>query len=209
MDIVLGIVAVAIGALVCGAGPRFHTLTLPVGAFISGAAAGASGIGALLGDGVLARTLAIIVGLVIGAIAARIAHTVWHAGMILIAGLLGGMLCAAIAHALGVDAEWLLLTIGLVGAAACMVVANANHFPVYIVVGETALTGALLALAGLLLILDEIDLREIATGAIWRYMAAHTLPWLILAPGTVAGIVIQLAAARREALTEGHQAHAT
>jgi hypothetical protein len=166
MDMMLGLLLTLAGVAIGALGLRIHEITLPLGAFLAGLAGGATLVSSLLGHGFLSTTLGLVVGLLLGIISAATAHFFWYAGVVLTAGLAGGVLGAAIAAAVEIENEWLLLTIGLICTAACILAAITVHYPVYIVIAETSLVGGILAVAGSLLILDRIDRDEIGTGAL-------------------------------------------
>lgn len=85
MDILLGILAVIIGAAVCLIGLRLFFLLLPIWGFVVGFLGGAALVTWLFGDGFLSTTLGIVVGIVLGIVGALISYFFWYFGVILAA----------------------------------------------------------------------------------------------------------------------------
>jgi hypothetical protein len=94
---------------------------------------------------------------------------------VLTAGLAAGILGATIVATFGMENRWLLRMVGLTCASGCIAVPEVFNYPAHIAVVETALIGAILALTGVVLSLDEIDREKVGTGAVRAYLADH--PW--------------------------------
>ncbi|MGH2616780.1 MAG: DUF4203 domain-containing protein, partial [Thermomicrobiales bacterium] len=199
MQILIGLIIGVIGLAVCFFGLRFWFILLPVFGAIIGFFVGARVMQDLFGTGFLATTTSWIVGIIVGLAFALLSWFVWYAGAIIMAGAVGASLFSGILHALFTN-PWgaVLFIVALIGAVIFAVGALVLNLPVYIVIVNSALGGASLAIAGLLTLLGNITTVELANGSMVavvdeaRFQGAGwlwVLLWIILA---VAGIWYQL-----------------
>lgn len=202
MDIVFGLLAIAIGAAVCFAGLRLWFWLLPVLGFVVGFLGGAALVTWLFGDGFLSTTLGIVVGLVVGIGASLISYLWWYIGAILAAGSAGSMLGTTLFAAIGIDSSVALFIVGFIFAAVFIIGALLLALPIYVVVINTAIAGATIAIAGLLLLFNQVDRGEIGTLAAWTQIHENWLLWLVWVVLAGAGIAAQLSMIRRVVLPE-------
>ena len=199
MEFLVGIILALIGLAVCFFGLRFWFILLPVFGAVTGFFVGARVMQDLFGTGFLSTTVSWIVGIVVAVVFALLAWYVWYAGAIILAGAVGASLFSGILHALFTN-PWggVLFIVALIGAIIFAVGALVLNLPIYIVIVNSALAGASLAIAGLLTIFGTIEVVELANGATlavvnetklgsasWLWVLA----WIVLA---VAGIYYQL-----------------
>ena len=199
MEILVGIILALIGLAVCFFGLRFWFILLPVFGAVAGFFVGARVMQDIFGTGFLSTTVSWIVGVVVAIVFALLSWYVWYAGAIIMAGAVGASLFSGILHALFTN-PWggLLFIVALIGAIIFAVGALMLNLPIYIVIVNSALAGASLAIAGLLTIFGTIEVVELANGAAlavvnetklgsasWLWV----LTWLVLAS---AGIYYQL-----------------
>jgi hypothetical protein len=202
MDVLLGILALIFGVSVALAGLWLFSLMLPVWGFIAGFLIGAGAVTALAGDGFLATTLGVVVGLIAGIAFALISWFYWYFSVVLAAATAGGVLGASLFATFGVESEWALFFIALVFAVIFAIGAVLLNFPVYLVIVSTAMAGSAIAIGGLLLILDKIDREQIGTGALWRRLDDNLILWLLWIVAAAIGIVFQLSARERAILPD-------
>ena len=166
MEILIGIILALIGLAVCFFGLRFWFILLPVFGGITGFFVGARVIQDIFGTGFLSTATSWIVGIVAGLAFALLAYFVWYAGAIIMAGAVGASLFSGILHALFAN-PWgvVLFIVALIGAVIFAVGALVLNLPIYIVIINSALAGASLAIAGLLTIFGTIQVVELANGA--------------------------------------------
>jgi hypothetical protein len=192
VDILVGILAVLIGLAVAAAGLRVFFILLPIWGFVVGFLAGAAGVTAIFGDGFLSTTLGIVIGLIVGLIFAVISYLFWYIGVLAAAGAAGAAFGSGLFAAIGVDADWLLFIIGLVFLALFVIAALFINFPTWVVVVSTAMSGAAIVLAGLMLIFDKIDREDLGTGVAWDKIADNWWIWLIWLVGAALGMGAQI-----------------
>jgi hypothetical protein len=198
-QLIIGILLVLIGLAVCFFGLRFWFILLPIFGAVAGFWIGARAVQELFGQGFLATTTSWIVGILVAIGLALLSWFIWYAGAIIMAGAVGASLFSGIVHALFTDPwGWALFIIALIGAVIFAIIALALNLPIYIVIVDSALGGAALAVAGVLTLMGSITVVELANGAALavvdeaRFQGAGwlwVLLWIILA---VVGIFFQL-----------------
>jgi hypothetical protein len=198
MEILVGIILALVGLAVCFFGLRFWFILLPVFGAVTGFIVGARLMQDLFGTGFLSTATSWIVGIVVAVVFALLAWYVWYAGAIILAGAVGASLFTGILHAIN-NQPWGLLTfiVALIGAVIFAVGALMLNLPIYIVVVNSAIGGASLAIAGLLTMLGTITTVELANGATFAVVdeTSHGLSWLWVLAWIVlviAGIYYQL-----------------
>jgi hypothetical protein len=199
MEILIGIILGLIGLAICFLGLRFWFILLPVFGAITGFYIGARIIQDIFGTGFLSTATSWFVGIVVGLAFALLSYFIWYAGAIIMAGAVGASLFSGILHALFTN-PWgiVLFIVALIGAVVFAFGALILNLPVYIVIVNSALAGASLAIAGLLTMFGTIEVEELANGAAlavvnetklgsasWLWVLA----WLVL---SAAGIFYQL-----------------
>jgi hypothetical protein len=198
MGILVGIVLALVGLAVCFFGLRFWFILLPAFGAITGFVVGARLMQDLFGTGFLSTATSWIVGLIVAVVFALLSYFVWYAGAIILAGAVGASLFTGVLQAI-IQQPWgsVHFIVALIGAIIFAVGALMLNLPIYIVIVNSALGGASLAIAGLLMIFGTIVLTELGNGATvavidetsrglsWLWVLA----WIVLA---VAGIFYQL-----------------
>ncbi len=166
MEILIGILLIVIGLAVAFFGLRFWFILLPIFGAVTGFYLGARVIQDLFGTGFLSTGVSWIVGIVLAIGFALLSWFVWYAGAIIMAGAVGASLFSGIMHALFTNPwGWTLFIIALIGAILFAAIALFMNLPIYIVIVNSALGGASLAVAGLMTVLGMITITELANGA--------------------------------------------
>jgi len=195
----IGIILGLIGLAVCFFGLRFWFVLLPIFGAIIGFFVGARGIQAIFGEGFLSTGASWLVGIIVGIVFALLSWFIWYAGTIIEAGAVGAMLFSGVLHALFTE-PWgaVAFIVALIGAVIFAVGALMLNLPVYIVIINSALGGAALAISGVLMLLGRISVPEIGNGSAvavvdeskfqgagWLWVAA----WIVL---TILGVLYQV-----------------
>lgn len=194
MDIqtlLLGILAIAIGAAVAFAGYKFFLFLLPLFGFVAGFWIGSAAIAELFGSGMLVDVTSWVVGAVCGVILAIGSYFFWYIAVIALAGAVGAWLGGAVMSAIGFDGGLLNFLVALAVGVVFVVIAIALRFPKWAVLGLTALGGAGTAVSGLLLILGTIDVAAIQDGPFAAAWSAGPLWAIITLVVAVAGFLAQ------------------
>ena len=194
--ILVGAAAALIGTAFCFAGYPLFLILLPLWAFLYGLLGGGSAMAEALGGGFLATGVAIGVGIFIGAMFAVVAFAFWWAGVILLGATLGYMVGAGVLTAIGFHPGLTTLVVGFACAAVAGVLFVKYRMPRVVVSGLTAAAGAVTAVGGALVILNQVSIETFRAGP----LAAITSQGLISAAAAialaVAGFVIQLRVSR-------------
>ncbi len=194
-SIIVGTVALIVGALVATWGVRVFFVLLPVWGFVTGVAIGAQGLSAILNEGFLATLLSWGAGIVLGIVLA-VTATLWvWAAVIVLAFGVGTTVGSGILIGLGLDPGVLPFAAGIALGAALVVLAIAIDAPVLLVAILSSLGGAAYVVAGALLVLGRLGVGDLSGGAVaaLRDQPLAIVGWLVLA---AAALVVQLQEAR-------------
>lgn len=192
MDILVGILVLLIGVVLATMGLRLWFWMLPILGFVAGFFLGMILVYGVVGDGVWATILSWIAGIAIGAALAVTSVLWWYAGAIVAVASSGALLTTGLATTFGIDTDWILILLAILGAALFAIAALVFALPLYIVVVSTAIAGGIAVVSGLLLIFDQIDVDDLGSGyavAVISDSLIWWLPWIVV---TALGILVQL-----------------
>ncbi|MEZ4562005.1 MAG: DUF4203 domain-containing protein [Thermomicrobiales bacterium] len=198
-QVIIGILLALIGLGVCFFGLRYWFIMLPIFGAVAGFFVGARVIQEVFGTGFLSTGVSWVVGIIIGLVFALLSWFVWYAGAIIMAGAVGASLFSGILHAIFSN-PWgiMLFIVALIGAVLFAAIALFLNLPIYIVIVNSALGGAALAVAGVLVLIGSVTITELSTGAAVavadevRFQGAGILwyiVWIILA---ILGMLFQV-----------------
>jgi hypothetical protein len=165
-QVIIGILLALIGLGVCFFGLRYWFILLPIFGAVTGFFVGARVVQEVFGTGFLSTSVSWVVGIIVGLVFALLAWFVWYAGAIIMAGAVGASLFSGILHAIFTN-PWgiTLFIVALIGAVLFAAIALLLNLPIYIVIVNSALGGAALAVAGVLVLIGNIAVQELSTGA--------------------------------------------
>lgn len=189
--LLLGILALAIGAAVCFAGYKFFLWLLPLFGFVAGFWIGSAALTELFGSGFLVDVTGWVVGAVCGVILAIGSYFFWYIAIVALAGAVGAWLGEGVMTAIGFDGGLLTFLVAMAVGVVFVVIAIALRFPKWAVLGLTALGGAGTAVSGLLLILGQIDTAAIQDGPFSAAWSAGPIWAIITLVVAVAGFLAQ------------------
>ena len=198
-QVIIGILLALIGLGVCFFGLRYWFIMLPIFGAVTGFFVGARVVQEVFGTGFLSTGVSWIVGIIVAFLFVLLSWFVWYAGAIIMAGAVGASLFSGILHAI-FDNPWgiMLFIVALVGAIIFAAIALFLNLPIYIVIVNSALGGAALAVAGVLVLLGTVTITELSTGAAValadevRFQGAGILwyiVWIVLA---ILGMLFQV-----------------
>ena len=189
--ILLGLVALVIGAAFTFYGFRFFLILLPLWGFVIGFSAGAQLLGLLFGEGFLATISGWVVGFVFGIGFALISYLWYWAAIVLLAGGVGyeiGLGLMALVNITG----WLAVAIGLILAVIFVVGAIALHVPRLMIVVFTAIGGAAILTGGILMVIGTIQPGQLDSGIVGAILYRNWLWGLVFVVLAVVGAFYQL-----------------
>ncbi|MDQ2651998.1 MAG: TMEM198/TM7SF3 family protein [Chloroflexota bacterium] len=198
-QVIIGILLALIGLGVCFFGLRYWFILLPIFGAVTGFFVGARVVQEVFGTGFLSTGVSWIVGIIVGLVFALLSWFVWYAGAIIMAGAVGASLFSGILHAIFTN-PWgiMLFIVALIGAILFAAIALFLNLPIYIVIVNSALGGAALAVAGVLVLIGSVTITELSTGAAVavadevRFQGAGILwyiVWIVLA---ILGMLFQV-----------------
>lgn len=190
-DIILGLVAVVAGLVFCFGGYLVMRLVFPIWGAFAGFAFGAGLVSGLADERFLGSVLGWVLGIVFGLIFAIFAYLYYAVAVVLAMGAIGFALGSALMVALGVTWDWVIVFVAMALALVLAVLAVVTDMPSIVLVVLSAMGGAAVAVAGLMLMFGSIDSIDFGNAGVigqvrddWWWYALY----LVLA---IAGILAQ------------------
>jgi hypothetical protein len=144
-------------ALVFG-GYRVMRIVLPIYGFVAGLGFGAAIASDMSGTPFLGGAVGITVGLLVGFALALVAYLWYYAAVVILVGMLGYWAGESLVYLFGLDHGFISVMLGLAGGIALGIAAVVLNAPKYLLIGATAVAGAITAIGGLLLLFNKIPL---------------------------------------------------
>jgi len=190
------LIALLFGTLVCFGGYRLFLLLLPIWGFFFGFFLGAQSIQLLFGQEFLSTVTSWVVGFIVAIIFAVLSYLFYIAAVIIIAGALGYGVGVAIMGLFSADLTLLTWIVGIVLGVILAVVTVRFNLAKYVIIIATGLSGAAVAIATLVVGIENVQLLSLAENPV-RLITSGSFLWsflYILMAG--AGIVLQIMANR-------------
>lgn len=185
--ILVGALALVVGAAFCFAGVKYFLLLLPIWGFLTGFVFGANAMFYIFGDSFLATSLAIVVGFVVAVVFAALAYLYYYFAIVILGGSIGYMLGIGVMDWLNIGGA-LAWIVGIIVGAAFAFAFFILAMPFFIAVLGTAIAGAAGVVAGLALILGRVPLSALNGGTIGTAIADTQWPWLWIGLGIVLAV---------------------
>jgi hypothetical protein len=196
-DVVVGVLAIVVGAVFCFRGYLAMRLIIPVWGAFAGFMLGAGFVAGLTDEGFLRSVLAWVVGIAVGLVFALIAYLYYEVSVLIAMAAIGFALGTSLMVALGVSWSWLIVLVGVLAGAALAFVAVMGDLPGVLLTVLTAMAGASAVVAGLMLLVGAVETGDFESASAterldddWWWYAAY----VALA---IAGIVAQVRATER------------
>lgn len=189
--IIVGLLAMGIGAVWATYGLKAFTILLPIWAFFAGLLAGASLVTSLLGDGFFATVTSWVVAVGLGLILAVLSYFIYYAAIVILGASIGYALGAGLLVAIGLDG-FLSTIIGLIGGAIFAIAVIVLAAPAYLIIVLSAFSGAAGVVNGALILLGMIKLGDVDQGlmeGLLKYGVVAIVAWVAVA---AAGIWYQM-----------------
>jgi hypothetical protein len=185
--IVLGLVAIAVGAAFTFWGFRFFLLLLPVWGFLFGFLVGADVVTYLFGQGFLSTTFSWLAGFVVGLIFAALSYLYYWFAVVWIGATAGYALGTGVMAWLTPNAGIATFIVGLIVAVAVAVAIIVLHVPKFIILIATAFGGAFAVMSGIALLLGRVPYTELHNGTVGLYVK-DSLSWVWVGAAVLLGI---------------------
>lgn len=196
-DIVVGVLAVLVGALFCFRGWLAMRIVIPIWGAFAGFMLGAGLVDAGTDEGFLRTLFAWIVGIAFALVFAALAYLIYEVAVMLAMASIGFALGTGLMTVLGISWSWLVVLVGVVVAVLLALLAIFADVPAVALVILSAMAGAVTIVAGLMLLFGAVDTADFGSKAVterldddWWWYAMY----VILA---IAGVVAQVVWAGR------------
>jgi Domain of unknown function (DUF4203) len=191
--LLVGIVAIALGAAIMLLGYRLALILLPIWGFFAGFLLGAQLLQEFFGDGFLATTASWVVGVVLGLLFAVLSYLFWYVAVVILFASIGYWLGWGFMALLGFSETGLVaVAVGLLLGAVFAVAAFVTGVPLAALVVITAVGGAHALIAGILVLIGTLPVEALGDGLV-RAIITQNVGWWLLALGlAVVSIIFQL-----------------
>ena len=198
-DVVVGVLAILVGALFCFRGFLAMRIVIPIWGSFVGFFLGAGLVDAGSDSGFLENALAWFVAFGLAVLFGAIAYAYYEICVALALGAIGFTLGTSLMVALGVTWSWLIVLVGVILGVLLAVLAIVGDLPAVILIVLTALAGSSAVIVGIMLLTNTIDTESLGVASTteeidddwWWYVG-----YLALA---VAGLVAQVSDSARRA----------
>jgi hypothetical protein len=191
--VVVGIVAIAVGAGLMLLGYRLALTLLPIWGFVAGFIFGAHVLQELLGQGFLATTLSWVGGAIVGLVFAVLSYLFWYVAVVVAFASVGywlgwGLVTLLAMSGTGLAAFGIGLGVGVILALLAVV----TGVPLVALVVITAVAGSHAFIAGVLVLLGVIDVTDLGTGVVTAIISANLGWWLAALGMALVSSIVQL-----------------
>ena len=185
--ILVGLLAIVIGAAWAFYGLKLFTILLPIWAFFFGLVMGAQWASDVFGQGFFSSVLSWGIGLVFGLVLAAISYFWYYAAIVILAGAVGYSLGVGFFEYFGFGTGVIAIVVGLILGALFAIGTFLLGVPVLLVMIFSAFSGAAAVVNGVLILFGQVKLESIDVGIFGSLLHQGIV-------GTAAFIVIGVAA---------------
>ena len=191
--LLVGIVAIALGAAFMLLGYRLALILLPLWGFFAGLIFGAQVLQEFFGEGFLATATSWVVGVVIGLIFAVLSYLFWYIAVVIVFASIGYWLGWGFMSLIGFsETGFAAFAIGLLFGAVFAVAAFVTGVPLAALVVITAVGGAHAVVTGILVLLGTVEVSDLGTGIASAIITANIGWWLVALGLAIVSIIVQL-----------------
>lgn len=164
-DVLVGLLAVAVGALFCFRGYLALRVVFPIwGAFV-GFMFGAGLVAGFADEGFLRSVVGWLVAFAFALLFGLLAYFYYAVAVIIGMGAIGFALGTALMAALGVEWSWLVILVGVTVGVVLALISIMGNMPMVLLVVLSSFAGAAMIVAGLLLIFGIVDTGDFTAPA--------------------------------------------
>ncbi|WFR71461.1 DUF4203 domain-containing protein [Prescottella defluvii] len=197
-DIVIGILAIVVGAVFCFRGvPAMRFVIALWGAF-AGLNLGAGLVSAITGDSYLGTALGWMAGLLVAVLFSVLAYLYYAVAVTLMMASVGFALGTAATVAVGVTWDWVIVTVGVILGVALAVLTLAVDLPAALLVVVSVLGGAVAIVGGAMLLTGVLDTADFDDTSITETVGDGWWWYALYLVLVVAGVIAQLRMLGRE-----------
>lgn len=190
-NILVGILAIVIGALFCFRGVIAMRVVIAIwGAFV-GFNLGAAIVSAVTGDGYLSNALGWVVGVCVAFLFGLLAYLYYAVAVVVAMASIGFALGTALMVALGVTWNWVIVLVGVVIGVLLAVAAVAANLPAILLLVLSAFGGATAVVGGIMLVFHVIDTGDFTRGSVTSVIHGSWWWYIVYVVVAIAGIAAQ------------------
>ncbi len=182
-QIIVGLLAIAVGLAWAFYGLKLFTILLPIWAFFFGLVAGAQWSHEIFGQGFFATVLSWGIGLVFGLVLAAISYFWYYAAIVILGGAVGYALGVGFFDYFGMGTGVIVVAIGLIIGAIFAIGTFMLGVPILLVMVFSAFSGAAAVVNGILILFGTIKLETLNQGifgALFSQGIVGTVVFLVL-----------------------------
>jgi hypothetical protein len=191
-DIIVGIIAILIGAIFCFRGYFAMRIVIPIWGAFAGFMLGAGAVGAFDDSEFLSTVLGWVLGIFIGLLFALIAYLYYEVAVVLAFGSIGFVVGAALMTALNIDWNWVIILVGIAVGLLFAVMAIVAELPMLLLIILTTIAGAISVVGGLMLMFGDLETEDFNSDAVIDRIDDSWWWWLLAFGLAVVGIVSQM-----------------
>jgi hypothetical protein len=187
--IIVGLLAIVIGAAWAFYGLRLFTILLPIWAAFAGLLIGAQLGQDLFGQGFFATIISWGIGIAVAIAFAVISYFWYYAAVTLAVGVLGYSLGVGFMEWLGIGDGFLATLLGILVGGLFAAAAFVLGVPAWLVVAVSAVSGAAAVVNGVLLFLGRIQLDDLQSGLVGGVLTDSFIgvtAWIVIAALAIA-----------------------
>lgn len=191
-DVVLGIIAIVVGAVFCFRGYLAMRVIIPIWGGFAGFMLGAGLVSSLAHEGFLVSVLGWTVGLAVGFVFALLAYLYYEVSVFIAMTAIGFVLGTSLMVALGVTWSWLIVLVGVVVGILLGLISIVGDLPMTLLTVLTAMAGASTIVAGTMLVFGVMSLDDLDSAATTQRLHDDWWWYAIYTVLVIAGIIIQI-----------------
>ncbi len=196
-DIIVGILAIVVGALFCFRGYIAMRFIIPIWGAFAGFMLGAGLVASFANEGFLTSLLAWLVGFGVALLFGLLAYLYYEVSVFIAMSAIGFALGTGLMVALGVTWSWLIILVGVAVGTLLALIAMVGDLPMAILTVLTASAGATVILAGVFLLLDVISVGDLTDGSTTQRIGDDWWWYAIYLALVIAGIISQVRSTER------------
>jgi hypothetical protein len=196
-DVLIGLVAIAIGAAFCFRGYLSMRLVFPLWGALVGFGFGATLATSISDERFLGSLLGWALGLACALAFAILAYAFFAVSVIIGMATIGYVLGTALMVALEVEWQWLVALAGLAAGAGLALLALLVDLPMVLLIVLTAGAGATAMTAGLMLLTGAFSQDDLSRAGVAATVNDSVWWWVVDAALALAGVIVQVRAARQ------------
>ena len=191
-DVILGLLALAVGALFCFRGYLTMRLVIPVWGAFAGFLLGAGLVNGFSNSRFLVGALSWVVGIAVGLLFAVLAYAYYEVSVVLAMAATGFVLGATLMVALNVTWTWVVIVVGVLAGLALAVLAILADLPMILLVVLTAMAGAATLVAGCMLVAGSLNTADVGSIRVIQQIQQSPGWWILYVVVAAAGVVLQI-----------------